>query len=242
MGTVNEPVGHPVDDSVGKAVHAPAKSVEDRWTRLGTPLRHHDPHGGDLPGDGRCPVDEEKTDGVPSYGALVTPAPQVEVRRSMRRRRTVSAYRDGDTVVVLLPGRMTRADERRWVTTMLERLEAQDQRRRPSDPELLRRAEELSRQYLDGRARPSSVRWVANQKERWGSCTPEDGSIRISSRLRGLPEWVLDYVLLHELAHLVVPGHGVRFWALLEGYPRTERARGYLEGWSAATRSASGVD
>jgi predicted metal-dependent hydrolase len=52
--------------------------------------------------------------------------------------------------------------------------------------------------------------------------------------LRGVPPWVLDYVLLHELAHLLEPGHGPAFWALLESYPRTERARGYLEGLSAA--------
>jgi hypothetical protein len=74
---------------------------------------------------------------------------------------------------------------------------------------------------------------VGNQGSRWGSCTPSDGTIRLSSRLQGMPPWVVDYVLLHELAHLAVPGHGPRFWALLESYPRTERARGYLEGVAA---------
>jgi hypothetical protein len=77
------------------------------------------------------------------------------------------------------------------------------------------------------------VRWVDNQGSRWGSCTPSDRTIRLSSRLQGMPPWVVDYVLLHELAHLAVPGHGPRFWALLEAYPRTERARGYLEGVAA---------
>jgi hypothetical protein len=60
-----------------------------------------------------------------------------------------------------------------------------------------------------------------------------DGTIRISARLRGMPSWVLDYVLLHELAHLLQPRHGPQFWALLQGYPRTERARGFLEGVAA---------
>jgi predicted metal-dependent hydrolase len=165
------------------------------------------------------------------------------VRRSPRRRRTVSAYRDGDTTVVLIPARMSRAEERRWVAEMLERLAAKERRSRPSDAELLDRAEELSRRYLGGRAVPRSVRWVTNQGARWGSCTPDDRSIRLSSRLQGMPAWVLDYVLVHELTHLMVPGHGPRFWQLVAGYPRTERARGYLEGIAAASGSAAaGVD
>jgi predicted metal-dependent hydrolase len=158
---------------------------------------------------------------------------QVEVRRSARRRRTVSAYRDGDRTVVLIPARMSRAEEREWVAVMLERLAKQDRKLRPSDRDLLARATELSRAWLAGRAKPASVRWVANQGSRWGSCTPADRTIRLSSRLQGMPSWVVDYVLVHELAHLLVPGHGPDFWALVEQFPRTERARGYLEGVSA---------
>jgi predicted metal-dependent hydrolase len=160
--------------------------------------------------------------------------PTVEVRRSRQRRRTVSAYRDGDSVVVLIPARFTRAQESEWVETMLERLEKRENRRRPNDQALTIRAGELARRYLDGQVEPSSVRWVDNQQQRWGSCTIDDGSIRLSDRLQGMPAWVIDYVLLHELAHLLVPGHGPDFWALLEPYPRTERARGYLEGVSEA--------
>ena len=157
----------------------------------------------------------------------------VEVRRSARRRRTVSAYRDGDRTVVLVPARLTRAEERQWVAVMLERLASQEARLRPSDQQLLSRAQELSARFLDGRARPRSVRWAGNQGSRWGSCTPADASIRLSTRLQGMPAWVVDYVLLHELAHLLVPGHGPDFWALVSSHPRTERARGYLEGVSA---------
>lgn len=160
----------------------------------------------------------------------------VEVRRSTRRRRTVSAYREGDRTVVLIPARMSAAEEQRWIGVMLEKLARQESRRRPGDAELTERAARLSAQYFEGRARPSSVRWVTNQNTRWGSCTPAEGSIRLSHRLRGMPEYVLDYVLLHELAHLLVPGHGPSFWALLEAYPRTERARGFLEGVAAAER------
>jgi predicted metal-dependent hydrolase len=158
----------------------------------------------------------------------------VEVRRSRRRRRTVSAYREGERTVVLIPARFTKAEERHWVETMLGRLAAGDRRRKPSDAQLLHRATELSRRYLDGKARPSSVRWAGNQLSRWGSCTPSDGTIRISDRLKGMPGYVLDYVLLHELAHLLRSAHDREFWALLDGFPRLERARGYLEGYAAA--------
>ena len=172
-------------------------------------------------------------DGLPAGedGALF-PAP-VEVRRSARRRRTVSAYREGDRTIVLIPARMSRAEERRWVSVMLERLARQDARLRPSDDELMARAQDLARKHLEGRARPASVRWVTNQGSRWGSCTPADKTIRLSTRLQGMPSWVVDYVLVHELAHLLVPGHGPDFWELVDRFPRTERARGYLEGVSA---------
>lgn len=164
--------------------------------------------------------------------------PHVEVRRSRRRSRTVSAYREGDTVVVLLPARMSQAEEKRWVAEMLARLRRSETRRRSparaSDEALLARCRQLSQRHLAGRTEPTSVRWVAPMRTRWASCTPAEGTIRVSDRLRDAPSWVLDYVLVHELAHLLVPGHGPDFWALVRDYPRTERAIGYLEGLSAA--------
>jgi predicted metal-dependent hydrolase len=176
-----------------------------------------------------------KTARTPSVVLPATPdRPEVEVRRSTRRRRTVAAYREGDRVVVLVPARISRAEEREWVSTMLARLAKQDSRRRPTDEGLQQRATELSRRHLDGLAVPASVRWVANQNSRWGSCTVSDRTIRLSERLQGMPAWVIDYVLVHELAHLLVPGHGPDFWQWVDRFPRTERARGYLEGVSAA--------
>ncbi|WP_189131224.1 M48 metallopeptidase family protein [Wenjunlia tyrosinilytica] len=168
--------------------------------------------------------------------ALGGRAGAVEVRRSTRRRRTVSAYREGNRTIVLIPARMSAAEEKRWVALMLDKLAAQESKRVLGDEALAARAAQLSGQYLGGRAVPDTVRWVTNQNTRWGSCTPAEGSIRLSHRLQGMPEYVVDYVLLHELAHLLVPGHGPKFWGLLEAYPRTERARGYLEGVVAAGR------
>ncbi|MEU8614516.1 M48 family metallopeptidase [Actinoplanes sp. NPDC048791] len=167
-----------------------------------------------------------------------TRKPVVEVRRSQRRRRTVSAYREGERVVVLIPDRFSRAEETEWVARMLERLAAREERIRRTDSELLMRARRLITRYLpdhSGDIVPASVRWVTNQNGRWGSCTPDDATIRISHRIQEMPDWVIDYVLLHELAHLVVPSHNTKFWDLVNRYPKAERARGYLEGISAAT-------
>ena len=145
------------------------------------------------------------------------PEGAVEVRRSSRRRRTVTAYRESGRTVVLIPAAFSPAEERR-------------RRSLGGDDELMARAQALSAAHLDGVPQPASVRWVDNQNRRWGSCTPADRSIRLSSRLRGMPESVVDYVLVHELAHLVEPSHDTRFWSLVARYPRAERARGFLEG------------
>jgi predicted metal-dependent hydrolase len=171
----------------------------------------------------------------------------VEVRRSARRRRTVTAYRELGRTVVLIPAAFSQAEERRWVAQMVAKLQTREERRRRSlggDTELMARARALSAAHLDGVAQPVSVRWVDNQHRRWGSCTPADGSIRLSSRLRTMPEYVVDYVLVHELVHLLEPGHDERFWALVARYPKAERARGFLEGVELANAGhvADGAD
>ncbi len=174
-----------------------------------------------------------------SREALVAGA---QVRRSARRRRTVSAsLRDG-RLVVDVPSTLTRAQERAWVGKMADRVLSSRARTRPSDGALLERALVLSRLHLAGAAVPASVVWTDDQHTRWGSTTPLDGSIRLSTRLRGLPAWVVDHVLLHELVHLLEPGHGPRFRALLDPTPRAEQARGYLEGYLAGSDDTSAED
>lgn len=161
----------------------------------------------------------------------------VEVRRSARRTRTVAAFWENGTAVVAIPARFTAAQEKEWVQRMLVKLRRQGERgaaagrKRPvSDAALAAHAATLSERYLGGRAIPTSVRWVGNQNSRWGSATPSEGTIRLSDKLRPMPQWVIDYVLLHELAHLLVPGHNAAFWKLLESYPDTGRAKAFLEG------------
>jgi predicted metal-dependent hydrolase len=172
---------------------------------------------------------------------MVDPSPLIEVRRSARRRRTVSAYRDGDKIIILMPARTSKAEERRLITEMVERVTRREARManpglRAGDSQLLSRARQLSNAYLDGRPQPRSVRWVTNMNQRWGSCTTGDRTIRLSHRLQSMPSWVIDYVLVHELCHLLEPGHDRAFWAWAQRYPRTERARGFLEGVAVAAQ------
>ena len=174
----------------------------------------------------------------------------VEVRRSARRRRTVAAFWENGTAVVAIPASFTRVQEREWVHRMLEKLRLQGARgaggagrgRPRSDAALAGHAAALSARYLGGRAVPASVRWVGNQNSRWGSATPSDGTIRLSDKLRPMPQWVIDYVLLHELAHLLVAGHNAAFWRLLEAYPDTQRAKAFLEGVTFATSRGLAAD
>lgn len=168
---------------------------------------------------------------------MVSADPQVVVRRSARRTRTVTAYRERDTIVVLLPQHVSTADEKIFVADLVKKVLAREAKTdSPGDDTALRlRAAELSEQFLEpvlGRScTPASVAWVTNQNRRWGSCTPANRAIRLSHRLRRMPGWVVDYVLLHELAHLVEPAHSARFWSLVSVYPQAERAKGFLEGY-----------
>lgn len=148
---------------------------------------------------------------------------RVEVVRSPRRRKTIQARQVGDVLRVCVPATLSRVEEEHWVNEMLRRAE---RRQRTLTVDLAQRAESIARRF--SLATPAQIRWVDNQQSRWGSCTPVDRTVRISSRLAREPLWVLDYVLVHELAHLQVRGHGKAFWALVNRYPLAERARGFL--------------
>ena len=148
---------------------------------------------------------------------------RVEVIRSKRRRKTVSAHLDGDVVRVNMPAWMSKADEERYVVELVGRLERRERRERT---DVQARATTLARRY--DLPQPSSVRWMPNRKSQWATCTVTTGEIQISERVAEFPAWVLDYVLVHELAHLREPNHSRGFWALVNRYPKAERARGFL--------------
>jgi predicted metal-dependent hydrolase len=153
--------------------------------------------------------------------------PPVRVIGSRRRRRTVQARLRSGVLEVLVPESMPHREREKWVEVMRGRIERQLQRAQPTDDRLEDRAQLLNRRHFGGRLRWNSVAY-AEQGRRWGSCTYTAGVIRISSRAAKLPPWVLDYLLVHELAHLEHADHGPAFWEMVMRYPLTERARGYL--------------
>lgn len=151
------------------------------------------------------------------------PELQVEVTRSRRRKKTAEARLSGSVLTVRIPAASTTDEERYFIEHFREKFERS---RAAAVVDLDQRAAELARTY--GLPSPTSIRWVANQRHQWGSCTPSEGSIRLSDRMAAFPRWVVDYVIVHELAHLVEADHSPAFWALVSAYPKTERARGYL--------------
>ncbi|MEN9938955.1 MAG: hypothetical protein RLZZ387_5534 [Chloroflexota bacterium] len=153
---------------------------------------------------------------------------EIKITRSDKRRKTVSARMVGGVLEVAAPAHMSDAELEPVVAQLRARLEKRAERARLDDADLQRMAERLNRQYFRGALRWESISWSADQDKRFGSCTPSLRTIRISYRLAMMPQFVQEYVVMHELAHLLEANHGPRFWRLVNQYPRTERARGYL--------------
>jgi predicted metal-dependent hydrolase len=153
---------------------------------------------------------------------------EIQVIRSRKRRKTVSAREVDGVLEVRAPVDMSDAELQPIVKKLQQRLARRKAKAELDDNGLEQRAQELNRRYFGGELTWNSIRWVANQNSRWGSCTPRNGTIRLSHRLAQMPRFVVDYVIVHELAHLLEANHGPAFWALVNRYPKTERARGYL--------------
>ncbi|MEO6989496.1 MAG: M48 family metallopeptidase, partial [Aquihabitans sp.] len=148
---------------------------------------------------------------------------EVTVIRSPRRRKSAQARLVDGVLVVRIPARSSKAEEARLVAQFRRRFA----REAAADGvDLTVRAARLARRH--GLPKPTEIRWVSNQAHRWGSCTPDTGVVRLSDRMAGFPTWVIDHVIVHELAHLVEHGHGPAFQELASRYPLAERAEGFL--------------
>lgn len=163
--------------------------------------------------------------------------PEVEVRVSARRKKTAGAHWEGDRIVVVVPTHLRGVDRDAMVANLVGRLTKHRPNLHASDEELAARAVELGERYVDG-VRPSSIRWSTAQMKRWGSCTMSTREIRISARLRVVPSWVLDAVIVHELAHLVEPNHSARFRSIERRFPRFQEADVYLAGYALGLQMA----
>ena len=162
---------------------------------------------------------------------------EIVVLRSKRRKKSISAYRQGGRIIVSIPARMSKADERSVVPEMIAKIRAQEAGESPSETVLMNRATELLELYApEITERPKSINWRA-MRERWGSCTSVDATIRISDRLKGAPGFALDYVLFHEAIHLEHFDHGTAFTEVLARFEDSELASAYLDGYEAAERA-----
>lgn len=153
---------------------------------------------------------------------------EIRIIRSPKRKKTVSARVVDGVFEVRAPAGLSKAELDPMIQDLWEKYERRTKKAALDDALLQRRARTFNRQYFEGKLAWTSIRWVSNQNKRVGSCTPSKGTIRISHHVAEMPAFVRDYVIVHELAHLVEPNHSKRFWQLVNQYPRTERARGYL--------------
>ena len=170
--------------------------------------------------------------------SAVAATPAVEVRISNRRKKTSEAKWVGGRIVVSLPAHLDVESRQKTIDWLVDRLLTRHRLSGLTDDGLLARAIELSHRYLVG-AHPASVRWVTNQTARWGSCSYYSGDIRVSHRLRVVPEWVLDSVLVHEVAHLTYPDHRRAFHELAGAYPRHKEAGVFLAGYGLGLSNPS---
>lgn len=178
----------------------------------------------------------KQTDEVRIPPMEVSGGAEVRVIRSARRKRSISAYREHGAIVIQVPARLTNAKIREVIPEMVEKILSREAREKMSDSELFNRALELRKRYLsDFSVDPVSVAWRV-MNERWGSCTTLDRTIRISERLNGAPDYVIDYLLVHELIHLEIADHGAEFEALLARFEGAGMANAYLEGYEAGAR------
>lgn len=153
---------------------------------------------------------------------------ETRIIRSKKRHKTIEAREVDGILEVFAPAGMSDRELQPHILKLKARIERRKIASQLDDETLEKRAQVLNQRYFDGILRWRSIRWVTNQNKRHGSCTPWKGNIRISHRIADMPRFVQDYVIVHELAHLAKPNHGKEFWDLVNRYPKTERARGYL--------------
>lgn len=166
----------------------------------------------------------------------VTGGAEIRVIRSTRRKRSMSAYREHGAIVIQVPARLSNSKVSEVIPELVQKILNREAREKMTENALFARSLHLLDLYLpEFTTRPVSVEW-RSMNERWGSCTTIDRTIRISDRLNGAPDYVIDYLLVHELIHLEIPDHGTRFESLLSRFEGGEKASAYLDGYEAGNR------
>lgn len=157
---------------------------------------------------------------------------EILVIRSKKRKRNISAYRQGGKIVISIPARLSKAEERAVVPEMIAKIRAKEVA--APESELITLADTLLNMYApEITLRPVSVSW-RSMNERWGSCTSVDRTIRLATKLQRAPEYVIEFVLYHESIHLQHFDHGDDFYQFLHRYPRHLEAEAFLAGYELA--------
>lgn len=94
--------------------------------------------------------------------------------------------------------------------------------------DLVEVASRINKRYFNNQLKINSIEYVTGQNSLFGCCDYRTANLRISHRIGLMPKWVRDYVVIHELAHLIEPNHSKKFWDIVYRYRLAERARGYL--------------
>jgi len=165
----------------------------------------------------------------------------IKIIRSTRRKKTISARVVGNEIHVYLPASLPQSDEEKYVNEMIGKLEKRKRRQELNKDGgyLAKRAKEINKKFFNGKLNFASINYVTNQTSKFGSCSCKKATIRISDKIAEMPSWVIDYVIIHELAHLIEPNHSKNFWDIVNRYKYAERARGYL---IAKSMEDDGVD
>ena len=152
----------------------------------------------------------------------------IEIIRSKKRKKTVQAKVVDNTLRIYLPVGLSKKEESKWIQKMKLQIEKKERKNKLNDSnDLQQRAERINKLYFDGKL-DFSIQFVTNQTMKHGSCTPSTKTIRISDVIAGYPRYVQDYLIMHELTHLIYPDHSNDFWEKVNEYPYVERAKGFL--------------
>ncbi|MBU1125886.1 MAG: M48 family metallopeptidase [Candidatus Omnitrophica bacterium] len=153
----------------------------------------------------------------------------IKVIRSRKRMRTVSARVEQDTLIVHAPAILPQERLDKIVLdfkSRFERKKLKEDLKKKQD--LAQVAAGLNAKYFGNQLKINSIEYVTTQNRKFGCCDYTQARIRISHRIGLMPAWVRDYVVVHEMAHLIEPNHSRAFWNIVFRYRLAERAKGYL--------------
>ena len=166
---------------------------------------------------------------------------EIKIVRSRRRWRTVGARMVKDMLLIQAPAVLSQERLEKIVESFklkFERKRIKTELDRKQD--LVKIAARLNEKYFNNQLKINTIEYVTDQSRKFGCCRYGAANIRISHRIGLMPDWVRDYIVMHELAHLIEPNHSRAFWDIVYRYRLAERARGYLMAAGESAREESG--